>query len=223
MPVMKLDVPLVKQAEDSVDCGLAVVNMITSYHKKNITFAKIKSEIKTDKLGTYNPQLGSYLIKQGFDVEIVTFNPGLFTNQNKGKSKKQLLDHLETLLKTKKGSGAKKVVRYFIKFLKDGGKLTIRIPNEEDIRNEIQNKRPLIAVLTSNFLLGETPKYNFHFNVVTGIDKNFIYANDPLPDRWGGKHKFPISDYFFAIYASGQGPVDNLDNPSLIKIRNKNN
>ena len=223
MPVMKLDVPLVKQAEDSVDCGLAVVNMITSYHKKNITFAKIKSEIKTDKLGTYNPQLGSYLIKQGFDVEIVTFNPGLFTNQNKGKSKKRLLDHFENLLKTKKVPQAKKVIRYFIKFLKDGGKLTIRIPNEEDIRNEIQNKRPLIAALTSNFFFGDIPRYNFHFNVATGIDNQFIYANDPLSDHRGGKHKFPISDYFFAIYASGQGPVDNLDNPSLIKIRNKNN
>src|SRR3989344_5965826 len=150
--VMKLEVPLVKQAENSVDCGLAVVNMITSYHKKKITFAKIKSEVKTDKLGTYNPQLGSYLIKKGFDVEIVTFNPGLFTNKDKGKSKTELLAHFEKLLKTKKARNAKKVIRYFIEFLKDGGKLEVRIPNPEDIKAEIKNKRPLIAVLTSNFL-----------------------------------------------------------------------
>lgn len=218
---MKLDVPVIRQAKDSVDCGLAVVNMIAAYHKKNPAFEKTKAQVKADDLGTYNPQLGSYLIRQGFDVEIVIFNPGIFTNNDKGKNKKHLAEHFEKLLKLKKSSRARKIIRYFTKFLKDGGEVTVRIPNEKDIREEIRNKRPLIAALTSNFFLGNTPRYNFHFNVITGIDDDFVYVNDPLLGRRGGKHRYPISDYLFAIYASGQGDLENLDNQSLIKIRNR--
>jgi hypothetical protein len=215
---MKLEVPVIKQAKGSVDCGIAVVHMIAAYYKNKVTFDKIKSEIPLDKTGTYNPQLGSFFLKRGFGVEIVTFNPGLFTNREKGKNSKQLLSHLEKLLKTKKPNQAKKVARYFMKFIKDGGKLVVRIPNEEDIRGEIENKWPLIAVLTTNFFFGTKPRFNFHFNVVTGIDRKFVYANDPLPDRRGGKHKYPISEYLFAIYASANGGPDN---PSIIKIRAK--
>ena len=73
-------------------------------------------------------------------------------------------------------------------------------------------------MITSNFLLFDKPIFNFHFNLITGIDETHIYVNDPLWDYRGGKHKYLINDFMYAIYASAYG---DLDNASLMKIRKK--
>ncbi|MEX0616852.1 MAG: cysteine peptidase family C39 domain-containing protein [Candidatus Woykebacteria bacterium] len=165
-----LNVALIHQERGSVDCGLATVNMVTKYWELPLTFNDIQKHLKVDKLGIYCPQMGSYLIQQGFDVALVHFNPGLFTLNEVGKSEKEIKTHLQNLLKKKRKRGDKKVIRYFLKFLKDGGKMEVKIPTEEDIRGELNNNRPVIAVLTSNFLTASVPRFNFHFNVITGID-----------------------------------------------------
>ena len=78
--------------------------------------------------------------------------------------------------------------------------------------------RPLGALITSNFLLFDKASFNFHFNLITGIDNEFIYVNDPMWDYRGGKHKYPINDFMYAVYASAHG---DLDNASIMKIKKK--
>ena len=212
---MKLDVPLVRQPKDSVDCGVAVLNMITKYHGLDISYSGIRSKIRVFKDGTYCPQLGSLLIRLGFNVELVTFNPALFTLKDVGKTQGEVVRHLQNLLETKKPTTDKRVIRFLLTFIKNGGVVTVKIPSEEDIKEEIESRRPLIVVLTSNFLVTSKPKFNLHFNVVTGIDEKYVYANDPAWDERGGKHKYLIPDYFYGIYASAKDP----DNPTFIKIR----
>lgn len=214
---MRLNVPLIRQAKDSRDCGIAAICMIFCYYGSSSSVSNLKKRIEVDEYGTYAPQLGSFLIKNGFDIEIVNLNPRLFTRQSIGNSK-DLISHFNKVLKKCKTRRDKKVIKYFIKFLNDGGKVIVKIPDKNDIMAEIKNKRPVVALLTTNFLLGNNPKLNSHFNVITGIDKNKIHVNDPLPDLRGGKHSYPIEDFFFGLYASSNG---DFDNGSLIKITKK--
>jgi uncharacterized protein YvpB len=112
----------------------------------------------------------------------------------------------------------KEPLKFFKEFIEIGGKLTIKIPTVEDIKEELFNDRPLGALVTSNFLLFDKAIFNFHFNIITGIDEKYIYANDPMWDYRGGKQKYEINDFIYAIYASAYG---DLDNASIMKIKKK--
>ena len=204
--------------------------MVLRYYSINKTPEDVVSEIRQmDKKHilpkdsfTYVPQIGLYFLMHGFKVEIVTFNPYLFTH--KDKSKKNPLKSIERFykrVKNKKVSQEIKIpTRFFAEFIKAGGKVTVKIPDEADIRAEIRSGHPIIACLTSNFLYpkAQDSRFNFHGNVITGIDERHVYANDPLGDKNGGRNKYAKEDFLFGVYASAYGAPDNA---SLIKIWRK--
>jgi hypothetical protein len=216
---MKLDVPIVLQTENSLDCGLACVSMLLKYYSIEKSIDELKKEIKIfENVGTYVPQIGEYLIQQGFDVEIVTLNPHLFTNKFKEKSQEELLSFLKETLKNTKKESFKDPLNFFIKFIESGGKIKIKIPDIEDIKEEISQGRPLGALITSNFLLFDKPIFNFHFNIINGFDNKSVYVNDPMWDYRGGNQKYPINDFLYGLYASAYG---DLDNASLMKVKKR--
>jgi hypothetical protein len=213
---MKLNIPVIIQEKDSIDCGIAGILMILKYYKIKTSIAVLKKEIPTyEKIGTYMPQLGVYLMKHGFAAEIITHNPHLFTKDFKNKSQKELKEYFTELCKVNKNSRFAVVSNYFREFLEQGGKITVKIPDEKDIQSEIAQKRPLGAIITSNFLTEKKATFNFHFNVITGIDDKYIYINDPMWDHRGGKKKYEIKDYMYALHSSLYG---DFDNGSLLKI-----
>lgn len=204
---MILDIPLVRQPEGSVECGIAGITMLLNYYN-NINFEEVKKDIQIHQIGTYAPQLGTYLIKKGFDVKIITFHPGLFTKKDLLLNNTEILDRFKQLY-DKASKKDKTTIKYFIEFLENGGEVKVKIPGKEDVLEEINEKRPVCALLTSNFLTGKEPKFNFHFNIITGIDDTYIYVNDPAWGETGGKHKHPINEFFYGIYASAYGDLDN--------------
>lgn len=65
---MKLDVPIIRQEKDSVDCGLACLSMLMKYSGIEKSLSELKKEIKVyEGMGTYAPQLGKYLVENGFN------------------------------------------------------------------------------------------------------------------------------------------------------------
>lgn len=213
---MRLKVRLIRQDKNSNDCGLACVSMLLRYYNINKTITELKSEIKVyENVGTYEPELAKYLLEQKFEVEIITMNPHLFTKKLKKKSDKELIFYLDNLAKNTKNRDFKEVEIYFEKVLKLGGKLNIKVPTREDVYDEIKKGNPLLVSVTSNFLFSKKANFNFHYNIITGIDEKYVYVNDPLWDERGGKHKYLIDDFIYAIYASAYG---DMGNASLMKV-----
>ena len=94
-----------------------------------------------------------------------------------------------------------------------------KIPEGHDIEAEINGGRPSIALLSTRFLEAEQPYLNYHFNVITGFENNFVFANDPLRNEEnGGKKKYKMSDFLYGLYVTCGG---DLDNGSILKIRKK--
>ncbi|MDE1845739.1 MAG: C39 family peptidase [Candidatus Micrarchaeota archaeon] len=215
---MRLVVPLRKQrADSSYECGPACTSMIFNYYKEAMGIKEICKDMKVHKnMGTFGPQIGNYFLRNGFDVEIVSFNPFAFTNNDKRMKKKELIKRFELLRSKSKRKENKLGSRYYTEYLKNGGRVKVQIPNKKEIVSEIRKGRPLIALLTSRFLLGKKPGFNFHFCVVTGFDKKYVYVNDPLPSKVGGKQKYLFEDFIFGIHAASYGAIDNC---SIIKIR----
>ncbi len=216
---MNLPVPLIRQEKGSSDCGVACIAMVLKYYGVKKSIEEIKKDIEVFKnVGTYMPQLGSYFLSQNFDVEIVTMNPHLFNVSFKNADKNKILSHLIKKYEIIKKSEMKRCVEFFIKFIEAGGKLTVHVPNVKDIKEEIKNKRPLLAQLTSSVLSTKYVSFNSHFNVITGIDTEKIHINDPAADTTGGQHAYAIDEYLYAIHAAAFGEADNA---SIMKIRYK--
>ncbi len=218
---MKLNVPLISQAKNSVDCGVACVAMLLKYYKVPFSYQKLKKDLGVFKEGTYAPQLGLYLLNNGFKATIVTQHPRIFTIHSKFKNAAELLTHLETVKKVLKSKGDKQAIKFFIDFVKAGGKIIVQVPNAKIMKQELGKKRPMIALLTHWFLFKSkfTPRFTLHFNVITGLDNKYVYVNDPDWGKpFGGKHKHKIEDYLYAIHASTQSYADNS---SLLLINKK--
>ncbi len=213
---MKLKVPLIRQVRKSVDCGPACLSMILRFYGIKESVSEIANELQIYKSGTYSPQLGSYLIKKGFSVKMITQHPGLFNLKSRTLSQVQIKKHLIRLSRNKKNKKDKISLRYLIDFMNDGGKICVEIPRGSNIVSEIKHNRPVISLLTSNFLIGKDVKFNFHYNVITGIDSKQVYVNDPLWDYRGGRHAYSIEDYLYGVHTSTKG---DLDDGCLLKIK----
>lgn len=225
---MKLNVPLIRQPYKSDDCGIAAVSMILNYYGVKHNLKKLTLEIrKVDKrnpnrpnAATPHPLLGLYLLKQGFRVEITTFNPFLFTQSDKStRNARRSIQKAYVRMKSNKeiSNDVKVSTKFFLDFIKAGGKVNVKIPDQDDIRSEIKNGRPMIASATTNILYTNAKKarFNDHANVITGIDGRYVYANDPLWDRRGGKKKYTISEFLYAMYT---GAYCSADNAAIMKI-----
>jgi uncharacterized protein YvpB len=215
---MKLNVPLVRQAEGSPDCGVACLAMLLNYYGVEHDYKKIRKEIGVLRWGTTTPQLGLWLLKHGFDVEIVTMHPKLFNIYSKFSSKRVLLKHLKSFRGKYKKLFDRIALEHFIQFVAAGGTLTPHVPTMSDVKKELKAKRPVMSLLTHWFLhkskLG--PRFTLHFNIISGLDKRFVYVNDPDWDLMGGAHKHKIEDYMYAVYASA---FPALDNASFMKVK----
>lgn len=215
----KLPVPLIHQAEGSADCGVACVAMLLKYYELDFSYEKIKQDIGVFDWGTVTPQLGVFLLQQGFQVEIVTLHPALFTLNSHFPTTEMLIKHFEGLQGNLKGKYDDEALKYFILFLRAGGTLKIKLPTIDDIEEEINAKRPLISMLTHWFLFNSNfaPRFTQHFNVITGVTKDSILVNDPdWGTPFGGEHQHPKDLYMYAIYASA---YPSIDNACLLKVK----
>lgn len=208
---MHINVPLVRQPKDSSECWLAGLAMILQYYRIEKNYEEISQSIEVfENIGTFTPQLGSYMIKQGFDVELVSQNPFLFTLADREKSQKEILIKFKELLPKVSKERNRKILQFFIEFMEQWGEINVKIPDITDVKNELASKRPVIALMTTNFLQN-VPGFNFHFTVVTGYNenKNSITVNDPLwNERWG-EYSYDVDDFFYGIHASTFADPDN--------------
>lgn len=209
---MELRTSLLKQEEKS-DCGIVALAIILEYYSVRDSIKEIKKIMNYKEGYTYMPQLGLYLLDRGFDVTITTLHPRLFTKNDINLTKDELIKRFNDFIP--RSEQEKRIANYFIDFLNRGGNIEIKIPSLKDIIVDINKKRPLIALLTTNFLDSPKPSLNSHFNIVTGYDKDYVYVNDPAVYR-GGRKRYLIKDFFFGLYANVGGGIDNS---SFMKIK----
>ncbi len=90
---MILKVPLIRQEKDTYVCVLAALSMILKYHGRDISITDLERD--EDAKGTDMGAIGTYLLKHGFDAEVVMFHPRLFTNLDRGKSEFKLIEYFK--------------------------------------------------------------------------------------------------------------------------------
>ncbi len=214
-----LEVPLIRQAEESSDCGPACLAMILEYYKISYTLDEMKKELGAYSWGTVTPQLGVYLLKHGFTVEIVTMHPLLFSLHMQFDDAHDLKNHLASLRENMKGEFDPIALDHFITFVENGGILTPSVPMYSDIEEEIVAERPVLVPITHWFLHQSNlpPRFSIHFNIITGVGSDTVAVNDPdWGDEFGGKHEIDRNAFLYAMYASAKGGIDDA---CILKIK----
>lgn len=190
---MKLKVPMVKQKR-SGDCGPACLAMLMKYYSFDTSVSRVNKELGNDGWQGMSPfKLGSYLLSKLLDVEIVTFDATVLVKADEGKKLPGLLKRIG-----KVAYFYEEQAKLMGEFAKSGGSIKFRIPTLDDLAEEIASNRPVIVDLTNRFVLGKDPRFNLHFNLVTGIDDKYVYVNDPF---YGGV-EYSLNDFLFGVYAS---------------------
>ena len=148
---MTLNVPLIQQEENTYVCVLAALSMILQYHGRDVSIADLERD--DDAKGTDMGDIGVYLLKNGFDAEVVMFHPRLFTIRDLGMGQAAMVEHFHrTIGQEEEMWGDHNVLRALLRFMEHGGRITVKIPDEDDIRSEIAAGRPLFGTNHTHFL-----------------------------------------------------------------------
>lgn len=207
--MIDLNVPLVLQEKNSVDCGLAGLSMLFGFYGRQITIEELKKELTVHPVGTYAPQLGTWLLKHAFHVEIITHHPSLFVKSEQSLSQEQLGEKFRALLQKPQSEKVAVVLAYFEEFIANGGKVTVKIPTPDDVLQELKQGHPVGALMTNNFVHGTKPVFNMHFVLVRGCTGTGFIVNDSIPDERGGVKAYTFDEFRYGLYASAMGDLDN--------------
>lgn len=217
----QLDVKLVRQPEDSNECGVACVSMIADFYNLQLEYSEIKDELGVYSWGTTTPQLGRFFLNHGFDVEIIGLHPALFQSGVEFKDSAELLQYLRKMRTVLKDGYDAISIEHFIEFVKEGGGITPRIPTVMDIETELAAESPVLIPLSHWFLHQTTmpPRFSIHFNVISGVHGGEFTVHDPdWGSDFGGIHNINKDLLMYAMYVSAKGGIDDA---CIMKIKKR--
>ncbi len=201
----KIDIEVFFQTNKTQDCGPVCTQMVLNHFGKGKKLEEIKTKVNYVLGGTYIYDNGLVILNEGLNVELITANPLLFKQEDRAvlKNEKSILKHI-TAIKRKKNA-KKEALGIFQDFIKHGGKVKVEIPSLDHINKAIDQNKLIIALLYGG-ALGKN-EGGFHFVVVTGYKKGFVYINNPGKKTRQGW--FPEDDFLYALYSSTCADVDN--------------
>jgi hypothetical protein len=166
-------------------------------------------------IGLSNPQVATYMVNKGLNVEIDTLNPYLFNALDIGKPQSVIYQKVKNIQVT--NPAFESVQTHFIEFMDAGGKLNPAILTKKNITDEIDLGHPVMLPLITRAIHGHETGYNFHMNVVIGYEENKFIVHDPSSskERAGGTNAI---NQDLAMNTFHMTAFADFDNASIIKI-----
>lgn len=212
----KLDIPLFQQEIGSLDCGPTCTQMILSYYGIERSLADLQKNLTYDEMGTTIYDNGILMLTEGLKTLAITAQPLLFSPDTT-----PLLKNEKDIIRLLEGKGQedlesmnknKWIIKSMKNYLTRGGKLQIKIPVFEHLKNAIDNNSPVLVLLYAKSL--GSNEGGFHFVVVSGYKRGQVYVNNPLPGSikqgW-----YPIQEFLYGVYAS---TCVNFDNGTFLVV-----
>lgn len=204
-----LNVPLISKryANDCASACIAMVLHFDGYSDDYLHTAKdIGAHCKSFP-GLSMPHAAAYMMDHQYDVTFQTMNTDLFHIGQDGASQQDLRKHVDWLRRSrfKNDRQHNDDLNQLAAMLRNGGELTVRLPSADDLRQEIDRQRPVIASVTNGFM-GVSKKHrvghNEHMVTIVGYDRDGFYVNDPEPAYHNGRTgHYDTSHMLFAIHA----------------------
>jgi hypothetical protein len=209
----KIDIKVFFQKNKSEDCGPVCTQMVLHHFGIVRKLKEITSGMSYVPGGTYMFDNGLSSLKEGLNVELITANPLLFSQEVRNDLKNK--DSLTLFLKRmeKKNTKLEKPLSLFRDFIANGGKTKIEIPTFKHIYKALDANKLIIALIYGR-ALGKA-EGEFHFVVVSGYKKGLIYINNPR--RGSRQGWFREDDFLYALHST---TCVDVDNGSLLVVGN---
>lgn len=191
------------------DCGPTCVSMITG-----IPPHKVTEDVRIHERGTYAPQLATYILEQGFDVEYTYFNPSITTLREEGMGASYLKDKIRGMRCI--DNDCRKAYNYMYHYL-GKGKLSVHIPTVKIIEHYLNKGYAGIALMTSVYLSNLSKTWlNYHFTVLVNHTSNDFVIYDPEEED---PLIIPKEKYLLSVFALCSSPA--IDYGSIVWVKTR--
>ncbi|MEO6096854.1 MAG: cysteine peptidase family C39 domain-containing protein [Fibrobacteria bacterium] len=213
---MKLNLNVSKQPDDE-SCGITCLQAIYDYYSHPTSLEKLKTEIEHWQTGgTVAVNLARHALGHGFQAEIHSYNIKIFDPSWSALNARDLSLKLKQRQRRIRSTKQKKVIGFYLDFLKQGGSLKFDDLDENLLTRLFKAHHPIICGLSATYLyqqVRETADCTEddvvgqpvgHFVVVSGWDPQTrtVTINDPLrknPISDTGTYKLPFTKFSNAV------------------------
>lgn len=214
MPV--LTIPIYRQGRGTRSCGLWCLKMIYEYYGLARDIHDIGSALQLMSTGVYAQELGYHLRQNGFNVRLVTRDTTRLPVQYAALDHAAIRADLEARLAQVPPGREKEGIffRGLVRFLDVGGRLEVRIPTLGDLAHNVAAGHPAICSLDVKALYDHDDEHvdddpeswhrlgpGAHYVVVSGVDGEHVWLNDPSSRRHGGVRAYPRDRFLYAWYS----------------------
>jgi hypothetical protein len=182
--MLTLDVPLIYQERNSLDCGPVCVQMVLQYFGINRSLDYLRRKLWPQfwqKRGSYLADHGSLLLDEGYRVELVIDNRQLFPepimrvlNDNE-----ITLPYIYDLLQNPEWATWHSELEVVKRFLEKGGEIRCETPTLAHIKQSIDCGSPVIAHIYGQ--LYPNTGVTSHAIVICGYEDDKLIIRDPAP------------------------------------------
>lgn len=189
---MKLNVPRFEQENDWF-CGPAVLQSVLAYYGINKSQKEIATESNaTKKYGSFLSDMVLFARKSGLKTNLILFDTEIIDPTWTKLSKKELAEKLSKRLRaTKPNKKRKHTYKSLIKYLKNGGTVSLETPKKALLVESLKNNRLPVISLCNKAFYKTIRKYKGkpndikgisggHFVIVKGYQKRKFFIVDPL-------------------------------------------
>jgi len=200
--------PTFSQPKNSISCGPYCLKMLLHFYKNKASIRDIFKEVPLYKAqGTYIGDAAYFLLKNNVPCSVITFGTCYYTPAEFKMGQTKLLASFQRRLKTKLKLPQKRRLKSLVRFIKAGGKITLKVPQKKDITAALKKGHPVMAALDCKALYGKGTGAEPHWAVITDYKNNKFQIHDP---HWNikGKRKWYNSDkIMFAIHTDSCGII----------------
>jgi len=184
-----MNIPILK-GEGNQSCGITCLRMVLAYYGKDISQKELEklNEIKNGINHLYD--LGYVILKNKFSSSIIGYDFMLFNNPDEN-SPEEFLKNTEFI------GQSKEIKESCLKYLKEGGKLKVKVPSLQDINNYLDKDIPVILGVRAKIIEGRNPAHILHYVVLEGYDEESYFIVDPV----GKKYKIEKNKLIYAWFS----------------------
>ena len=203
---MNFSIPYISQKKGSQDCGPVCVQMALEFFGVKEKLPNLVKDLTYTHMCTSAYDNAMLLLKRGLKISAITAHPLLFPPDHisKIRNNEDLVGILNK--RSKQLSHFREGINLIKDFILKGGKMKLEIPGEKHVQAALKNGSLVLALLDARAL--GSKEGGFHFVLVSGYKKGFVYINNPLRES-ARQAWFPVERFFYGLHASTDADIDN--------------
>ncbi|MBL7148271.1 MAG: C39 family peptidase [Nanoarchaeota archaeon] len=184
-----MNIPILK-GEGNQSCGITCLRMVLAYYGKEVSQKELEKFNQIREGINHLYDLGYTALKNKFSSLIIGYDFMLFNNPNE-ENPKEFLKNTEFI------GQSKDIKESCLKYLKEGGKLKVKIPSLKDINKYLDKEVPIILGIRAKIIEGRNPAHILHYVILEGYNEETYSIVDPV----GKKYKIEKNKLVYAWFS----------------------